>query len=131
MILRFLKPEWGSDSAALSDGKLGKLTKKMKQVLTEMGYDPYERRAKPFTPFYLAWADRIFYMDGGNEKRLMEKIARFGPKAKAKCKRLSDYLPGEKRIPDPHFAKGIEEHRRVAKMIETALKNYIKATKDE
>jgi protein-tyrosine-phosphatase len=63
----------------------------------------------------LAWADTIYYMDGGNLRRLQDQ---FGPSEKYVC--LARVL-GESRIPDPAFLTG-EPRDRVWQLIEDACR---------
>ena len=99
----------------------GKITaKKMRDVLTEEGYKTEGIRSQVATQELVDWADQIFYMDDANEKRFKEQ---FGELAKAQ--KLSNLIPGVKKIPDPAFANGTDMHRGVINLIKLALSKWI------
>ena len=100
--------------------KEGTITaKKMRDTLNEFGYYTNGIRSIQMTMDYWRWADIIFYMDSGNERRLNKA---FGL---SKSKRLSDYCDINK-IPDPAFSKGREAHKLVIYLIDKALFNWVK-----
>lgn len=99
----------------------GKITaKKMRDVLTQEGYKTEGIRSQVATQELVEWADQIFYMDDSNEKRFKEQ---FGEMAKAQ--KLSNLIPGVKKIPDPAFADGTDMHREVITLIKSALSKWI------
>lgn len=99
----------------------GKITaKKMRDTLTEEGYKTEGIRSQVATQELVDWADQIFYMDDANEKRFKEQ---FGEMDKAQ--KLSNLVPGIKKIPDPAFADGTDMHREVIKLIKLALAKWI------
>ena len=99
----------------------GKITaKKMRDVLTEEGYKTEGIRSQVATQELVDWADQIFYMDDANEKRFKEQ---FGELAKAQ--KLSNLIPGVKKIPDPAFANGTDMHRGVINLFKLALSKWI------
>lgn len=112
-------PKYNVKSAGLktTDGKI--TAKKMRDSLNERGYPNKGIRSSICTKDLMDWADVVFYMDNGNEKRLDEQ---FG--LSDKCFRLSNFLPGVNKIPDPAFAKGTEMHHKVITMIEKALETW-------
>ena len=62
------------------------------------------------------WADRIFYMDSGNQRRFEKQ---FGVVENAQ--RLSDYVAGADRIPNPGFGNGAGMYTTIVDMIVEAL----------
>ena len=119
IIVKTKYPQHEVRSAGLKT-KDGQITaKKMRDSLNESGYPTEGIRSSVCTQELLDWADVVFYMDNGNEKRLRDQ---FGDVPHAE--RLSNYVPGMNKIPDPAFAAGTELHMKVIKMIETALKNF-------
>lgn len=122
IILQKLKPDWEIKSAALKDTNGGEITaKKMRLALTEKGFPTDGIRSTPISKELVDWADVIFYMDDSNEKRLFSK---FGVDASKKSIRISSLI-GEKKIPDPNFAKDNELHKKVVDMLVNALTLYI------
>ena len=98
----------------------GKITaKKMRDTLTEEGYKTEGIRSQIATQEMVDWADQIFYMDDANEKRFKEQ---FGEMEKAQ--KLSNLIPGIKKIPDPAFSEGTDMHREVIKLIKLALAKW-------
>lgn len=123
IILKKVKPDWNVRSAALKNTKGGEITaKKMRDALTELDYDGTGIRSTPVSQEHVDWADVIFYMDNSNENKLREK---FGEAVFKKAKRISSLINVPK-IPDPNFAQGNELHKQVIRMLEEALKIYIK-----
>ena len=119
VIMKQKYPQFNVKSAGLKT-KDGKITaKKMRDTLTERGYPTEGIRSSVCTQELMDWADVVFYMDNGNEKRLNEQ---FG--LPSKCVRLSNFLSGINKIPDPAFAKGTEMHHQVITMIEKALETW-------
>ena len=113
-------PEYEYKSCGLKtkDGKI--IAKNMREVLKEQGYEE-EIRSTAINQSLVDWADHIFYMDNANEKRFIDQ---FGSMDKAL--KLSNYIPGVDKIPDPAFAKpdsGL--HERVVHLIQTALTRWI------
>ena len=112
-------PDWEVKSCGLKT-KNGKITaKKMRDVLNDAGYKTEGIRSTVITKELVDWADKIFYMDDSNEKRFIEK---FGEMDKAE--KLSNHVPGIKKIPDPAFAEGTDMHRNVILLIHKALKSW-------
>lgn len=123
IILKKMKPDWNVRSAALKNTKGGEITaKKMREALTDLGYDGTGIRSTPVSHDHVDWADVIFYMDNSNESKLREK---FGEDVFKKAKRISSLINVPK-IPDPNFAQGNELHKQVIRMLEEALKIYTK-----
>lgn len=123
IILKQIKPDWEVKSAALKDTKGGEKTaKKMRESLKEGGYPDEGIRSTPISQELVDWADVIFYMDDSNHNKLKEK---FGEGVFDKAIRISNYVAGVSKIPDPNFAKGTEMHKEVIKLLEIALHKYI------
>lgn len=121
IILKKMQPGWEVKSAALKNTKGGEITaKKMRDALSELGYDSTGIRSTPISQELIDWADIIWYMDDSNEDKLREK---FGDSVFTKAKRISSLI-GVPKIPDPNFAKGNELHKQVIRMLEVALENY-------
>lgn len=101
----------------------GRITaKKMRDVLTDVGYKTEGIRSTVVTQELVDWADEIFYMDDANKKRFVDK---FGDLPKAQ--KLSNLIPGVKKIPDPAFAEGTDMHHDVVNLIKTALNTWTTA----
>lgn len=112
-------PEWEVKSCGLKTTN-GKITaKKMRDVLVESGYKTEGIRSSIITQELVDWADHIFYMDDANEKRFVEQ---FGEVSKAQ--KLSNLIPGVKKIPDPAFAEGNSMHIEVINLIKLALTKW-------
>jgi len=112
-------PEWEVKSCGLKTTN-GKITaKKMRDVLVESGYKTEGIRSTIITQELVDWADHIFYMDDANEKRFVEQ---FGEVSKAQ--KLSNLIPGVKKIPDPAFAEGNSMHIEVINLIKLALNKW-------
>ena len=123
IILKKLRPDWEVKSAALKNTKGGEITaKKMREALTDLGYDGTGIRSTPISKELIDWANIVWYMDDSNEEKLREK---FGEEVFGKAKRISRMI-GVPKIPDPNFAKGNELHKQVIRMLEAALEKYIK-----
>ena len=101
-----------------SDGKI--TAKKMRDTLNDAGYITEGIRSTSITKELVDWADVIFYMDNPNKIRFETQ---FGEMEKAR--KLSDFIPGVDKIPDPAFAEGTEMHKRVIALIEMALGKWI------
>ena len=109
-------PEFAVYSSGVA-GTSGHITsRKMRQALAEAGYSTVSMRSRAITAAQIDWADRVFYMDRGNERRLQ---AAFGDIAHSE--RLSNYVQGENRIANPGWCKDMSMHRRIVSMIEEAL----------
>jgi protein-tyrosine phosphatase len=112
-------PEWEVKSCGLKTTN-GKITaKKMRDVLVDSGYKTEGIRSSIITQELVDWADHIFYMDDANEKRFVEQ---FGEVSKAQ--KLSNLIPGVKKIPDPAFAEGNSMHIEVINLIKLALNKW-------
>lgn len=112
-------PDWEVKSCGLKT-KDGKITaKKMRDVLNDEGYSTEGIRSTVITKELVDWADQIFYMDDANEKRFIEQ---FGELTKAQ--KLSNLVPGCKKIPDPAFAEGTDMHKQVVTLIKNALNRW-------
>ena len=97
----------------------GRITaKRMRETLNAEGYTTDGIRSKVATQELVDWADQIFYMDDANEKRFKDQ---FGEMEKAQ--KLSNLIPGIKKIPDPAFAPGTDMHHEVVSLIKKALHN--------
>ena len=111
------------DSACLSDKNGGLITsKRMIQALEEKGVDYLEIRSKFRTTEIINWADVIFYMDNANYKRLNEQFGK-NPKYVPIVKYSSNSIG---KIPDPHFFKGIEMHKKVVDLVFDCCQNIVK-----
>jgi protein-tyrosine phosphatase len=122
IILRQDYPHIEVKSAGLktTDGRI--TAKKMREVLNDHGYKTEGIRSTAVTQELVDWADEIFYMDDANKKRFVEK---FGDLPKAQ--KLSNLIPGVKKIPDPAFADGTDMHHEVVNLIKTALNTWTTA----
>ena len=110
--------EYKSCGLKTKDGKI--IAKKMREVLKEQGYDE-ETRSTAINQDQVDWADVIFYMDNANEKRFVDQ---FGSMDKAM--KLSNYIPGVDKIPDPAFARPEEGlHEKVVQLIKLSLDKWI------
>jgi protein-tyrosine-phosphatase len=94
----------------------------MRDVLNDHGYKTEGIRSTAVTQELVDWADEIFYMDDANKKRFVDK---FGDLPKAQ--KLSNLIPGVKKIPDPAFADGTDMHHEVVNLIKTALNTWTTA----
>lgn len=103
-----------------TDGRI--TAKKMREVLNDHGYKTEGIRSTAVTQELVDWADEIFYMDDANKKRFVDK---FGDLPKAQ--KLSNLIPGVKKIPDPAFADGTDMHHEVVNLIKTALNTWTTA----
>lgn len=116
IVARQLFPEWKVKSCGLKTWA-GRITsKKMRETLNRRGYATQGIRSTPITQEMVDWADRIFYMDGGNERRF---LAQFG--AMSKAQRLSDYTESVNSIPDPTWCKDYTVHNQLVDLLEEAL----------
>jgi len=122
IILRQDYPNIEVKSAGLktTDGRI--TAKKMRDVLNDVGYKTEGIRSTAVTQELVDWADEIFYMDDANKKRFVDK---FGDLPKAQ--KLSNLIPGVKKIPDPAFADGTDMHHEVVNLIKTALNTWTTA----
>lgn len=100
-----------------TDGRI--TAKKMRETLTECGYKTEGIRSTAVTQELVDWADQIFYMDDANEKRFIDKFGKMD-----KAQKLSNLIPGVKRIPDPAYAEGTEMHKQVITLIKTSLATW-------
>jgi len=120
IMLQAMEPHWDIRSAALK-GKDGvRTTKKMRTALRSRGLDGLGIRSTAVRQDLIDWADVIFYMDNGNERRLREQ---FGDEVFGKSVRVSDLI-GETRIPDPNYSKGTKDHKRVVDQIRSAMRLF-------
>lgn len=119
IIAKKMYPQHEYKSAGLktTDGKI--TAKKMRDTLEHNGYDGEGIRSTAVTQELVDWANVIFYMDNANEKRFIEQ---FGEMPKAE--KLSNYIMGIDKIPDPAFAQGTAMHQKVIGMIEHALTRW-------
>jgi protein-tyrosine phosphatase len=112
-------PDWDVKSCGLKT-KDGKITaKKMRDVLNDSGYTTEGIRSTAITQELVDWADKIFYMDDANERRFIEQFGQMD-----KAEKLSNYIIGVNKIPDPAFAEGTDAHRNVILLIHKALKKW-------
>jgi protein-tyrosine-phosphatase len=112
-------PDWDVKSCGLKT-KDGKITaKKMRDVLNDSGYTTEGIRSTAITQELVDWADKIFYMDDANERRFIEQFGQMD-----KAEKLSNYVLGVNKIPDPAFAEGTDMHRTVILLIHKALKKW-------
>ena len=112
-------PDWQVKSCGLKT-KDGKITaNKMRDVLNDSGYKTEGIRSTIITQELVDWADKIFYMDDSNEKRFIDQFGQMD-----KAEKLSNYVSGVNKIPDPAFAEGTDMHRSVVLLIHKALKRW-------
>jgi len=116
IIARVMYPDWEVKSCGVA-ALNGRITgKKMRTALAERGYATQGIRSTMITQQMVDWADRIFYMDKGNQRRFE---AQFGTVPKAQ--RLSDYVDGANSVPNPGRCKDLTMHLRIVDMIVEAL----------
>ena len=101
-----------------TDGKI--TSKRMRESLAKYGYETEGIRSRVITQELVDWADKIFYMDESNRKRLIEQ---FGDLEKAE--KLSNYAVGVSKIPDPAFSTGHEEYYKVIELLQHCIKAWI------
>jgi len=106
--------EYKSAGLKTSNGRI--TAKKMRDTLAEHNYTE-SIRSSICTQELVDWADKIFYMDDANARRFDDQF----PNDTSKARKLSDFLSGVNKIPDPAFAKGTEMHHEVIKLIKAAL----------
>tara|TARA_R110002074_G_scaffold264351_2_gene436387 strand:+ start:156 stop:608 length:453 start_codon:yes stop_codon:yes gene_type:complete len=121
IIAKQLYPHWNTRSCGVA-ATPGRITgKKMRTALAEKGFLPTANkehgiRSSQITQDDVNWADRVFYMDGGNERRL---FAQFGKVSHAQ--RLSDYVDGANTVPNPGRCNDLSQHLRIVDMIVEAF----------
>lgn len=126
IIARQLFPDLEVKSCGLKTWA-GRITsKKMRETLNARGFPTEGIRSTPITQELVEWADKIFYMDGGNERRLKEQ---FGTVAKAQ--RLSDYVPPMKTIPDPTWGKGYTVHNQLVDLLVDSITAWYRGSRFE
>lgn len=109
--------EYKSCGLKTKDGKI--IAKKMREVLKEQGYNE-ETRSTAINQDQVDWADVIFYMDNANEKRFVDQFGRID-----KAMKLSNFIPGVDKIPDPAFARPEEGlHEKVVQLIKLSLDKW-------
>lgn len=85
-------------SRGLADIVKGKAAKKVRDYArVRHNLDLSQHQARKMTQEDIDWADVIFYMDGGNKKRLA-----CYSNCESKILNIAEFI-GEKRIPDPNF----------------------------
>jgi len=128
VIMEHLKPDnlINVDSACLSDKNGGLITsKRMIQALEDKDFNYFEIRSKFLTSNLINWADVVFYMDRANYERLIDQ---FGQNQKfVPIVKYSSY--NIEKIPDPHFFKGNEMHKKVVDLIFDCCQNIVKELK--
>ena len=125
IILKNLSPGFEVRSAGLKSDAGGAITaKKMREALKVKGFPSNGIRSSALTDEMISWADVIFYMDGGNKKRLEDKL---GGVQEPKFRLLATLI-GKTKIPDPNFSKGIEKHCQVIDMLSEAIQKFIEET---
>jgi protein-tyrosine-phosphatase len=82
------------------------IAKRMRTILSEMGYNPEGFRSRGVNAEDIAWADKIIVMANAHLKYFSE----YHPEVIDKI----EMWP----VPDPHFAQGTELHLQVARDIE-------------
>jgi protein-tyrosine-phosphatase len=111
IVARELYPNWEVKSCGVA-GRQGHITgKKMRTALAQKGFPSEGIRGTPISQELVDWADRIFYMDGGNQRRLEDQFGRL-PHAQ----RLSDYVPGARSVPNPGRCPDLSMHLRIVDM---------------
>lgn len=97
----------------------GKITsKKMREVLNNQGYKTVGIRSQIICKDLVDWADYILYMDDANKRRFEEQF----PECK-KAQKLSNFISGVNKIPDPAFG-GIEEFINVVKLLKFGIEKF-------
>jgi len=126
IIGKILCPHWEIKSCGVA-AKDGRITsKKMRQALSQRGWPAEGIRSTQISQELVDWADRIFYMDGGNE-RMFE--AAYGKLTKAQ--RLTDFVDGANTVPNPAWCKDLTLHLKIVDLIVEALTNiHSQAEKD-
>lgn len=85
------------------------IAKRMRTVLTEMGYNPEGFRSRGVTLEDINWADQIIVMGNAHLKYFSQHYPQVTDKI--------ELWP----TVDPHFAQGDETHRKVAKQLEQRI----------
>ena len=93
----------------------------MRTALAEKGFLPsadkeHGIRSSQCTQDNVDWADRVFYMDGGNERRLFKQFTKLNH-----AQRLSDYVDGANTVPNPGRCNDLSQHLRIVDMIVEAF----------
>lgn len=122
IIAKQTRPELEVASCGFSRG--GAITsRRMREALKLRLYEPTSITSTQITNDLVHWADVVYYMDNGNEIRL---IRTFGVLPKfVRITRLCPDL-GLDKVPDPHFHRGSSKndysaHLRVIEILESCI----------
>jgi protein-tyrosine-phosphatase len=85
------------------------MAKRMRTILSEMGYNPEGFRSRGVNAEDVAWADKIIVMGNAHLKYFSERYPEVNDKI--------ELWP----IQDPHFAQGTAVHQAVATEIEKRI----------
>lgn len=88
------------------------MARKMRDALAELGYDGNDHRSQAISGDLLEWADAIICMGNVHEKFIAENFPEHSTKVE------------NWRVKDPHFAKGEEEHKVVAKQLKELVLHH-------
>lgn len=101
------RPVWDVRVAGLKTHAGRPATPKAKFAASKIGLDLSEHRSVPVEPEMLYWAERVLYMDGGNEKRLKALIdEHYSEEVRAALHAKTDLLARYgclRRIRDPNY----------------------------
>lgn len=125
-ILRRHRPGLEVKSAGVRAETGSPIAKRMRTALETCGYDT-SGRSRQVTQEMVDWAELILVMDEKNADRLMEMSwirtdMDFSEKIQKRVQYVGDLI-GVRKIPDPHFAKGIDAHHDVVRMLEKAFQS--------
>lgn len=87
------------------------IAKRMRNILTEMGYSSEGFRSRAVNAEDVKWADKIIVMANAHLKYFSAHYPEVNDKL--------EMWP----IPDPHFAQGTELHQQVATEIEKRIRD--------
>lgn len=116
ILARRLYPDWpvASCGVAATPGRI--TAKKMRIALSQRGYPTQGIRSTLISQQQVDWADRIFIMDGGNERRFKAQFHSLD-----RVQRLSDYVNHANTVPNPGRCPDLTLHLRIVDMILEAL----------
>lgn len=116
-ILQRHRPALDVQSAGVAADDRRLIARKMRTALESFGYDS-GGRSRRITRVMVDWAELVMVMD----ERNAEKLLRLWPDETVQLKiRYVGDLIGVKKIPDPHFAVGIDSHCAVVRQLEEAF----------
>lgn len=120
------RPQWEVASAGLKTTQGRRPSRKAREAAAARGIT-LEGYSEPISIKMVEWADKVLYMDGGNQRRLGELLSAGRDRwLLERCECLASY-GSLRRVPDPNYTSDPEKLREQFGIAETCTMKFLEA----